>query len=52
MCQEFFTCGYLLLLVAVGCKEVSPELTSVGPGVTRGKALRLGGKDSVWDMLL
>lgn len=52
MCQEFLTCGYLLPLVAMGCKEGSPELTSVGPGVMSRKALGLGGKDLVWDTLI
>ena len=35
-------CGYLLPLVAMGCKEGSPELTSVGPGVMKGRVLGLG----------
>lgn len=52
MCQEFLTCGYLLPLVATGCKEGSPELTSVRPGVTSGKVLGCRGKDLVWDMLI
>lgn len=53
--QEFLTCGDLLPLMAVGCKEVNPELTSVGPEVMSRKALRLwggGGKDSIWDTLI
>lgn len=42
MYQEFLTCGDLLPLMAVGCKEVNPERTSVGPEVMSRKALRLG----------
>lgn len=33
--------------MAVGCKEVNPELTSVGPEVMSRKALRLWGGGAV-----
>lgn len=39
--------GLFLCLMAMSCKEGSPDLTSTGPRVTRGKSLGLGGKDSV-----
>lgn len=52
MCQEFATCGLFSPVMAMSCKEDSTDLTSIGPGVTRGKVLGPGGKDSVCDLFI
>lgn len=43
--------GVFSRVMAMSCREDSPDLASVGPEVTRGRVLGLGGQDSVWDLL-